>query len=76
MPADLARLQLEMELARRVQLSLLPKNPPAIPDLDLSGFFQPASHVGGDFYDYIAGPDQLLTFLLAMFPARVCLPLC
>jgi hypothetical protein len=37
-PADLARLQLELELARRVQLSLLPKNPPAIHGLDLWAF--------------------------------------
>ena len=64
LPADLARLTLEMDLARRVQFSLLPKNPPSIPGLDLSGFFQPASHVGGDFYDFIDSPDQSLTFFV------------
>lgn len=63
-PADLVRLQIEMDLARRVQFSLLPKYPPSIPGLDLWGFFQPASHVGGDFYDFIAGPDQVLTFFV------------
>lgn len=53
-----------MELARRVLLNLFLKNPPAIPGLDLSGYFQPASHVGGDFYDCSAGPDQVLTFFV------------
>jgi sigma-B regulation protein RsbU (phosphoserine phosphatase) len=64
LPADLARLTLEMDLARQVQFSLLPKNPPSIPGLDLSSFFQPASHVGGDFYDFIVNPDQSLTFFV------------
>lgn len=53
-----------MDLARRVQFSLLPKKPPSIPGLDLSGFFEPASHVGGDFYDFIVGPDHTLTFFV------------
>ena len=63
-PADLDRLQLEMDLARRVQFSLLPKKTPSIPGLDISCFFQPAWHVGGDFYDFIPGPDQSLTFFI------------
>jgi phosphoserine phosphatase RsbU/P len=63
-PADLTQLQLEMDLARQVQLSLLPKGALAYPGLDLSYFFQPASYVGGDFYDLVIGPDQLLTFFI------------
>jgi phosphoserine phosphatase RsbU/P len=62
--ADLVRLQIEMDFARQVQISLLPKSPPSIPGLDLSIFFQPAFHVGGDFYDFIAGQDQSLTFFV------------
>ena len=63
-PADLVRLQIEMDLARRVQLSLLPECAPSIPGLDLSVFFQPASHVGGDFYDFIVAPNRSLTFFV------------
>jgi sigma-B regulation protein RsbU (phosphoserine phosphatase) len=63
-PGDLERLKFEMDLARRVQLSLFPKIPPSIPGLDLSGFFRSASHVGGDFYDFIVGPDHSLTFFV------------
>lgn len=53
-----------MDLARQVQLGLFPKIPPCIPSLDLSGVFRPASHVGGDFYDFIVGPDHSLTFFV------------
>ena len=63
-PADLARLQVEMEHARRIQFSLLPKTPPSIPGLDIWGICQPAAHVGGDFYDFITHPDQTLTFFV------------
>jgi sigma-B regulation protein RsbU (phosphoserine phosphatase) len=63
-PANLAALQIEMDIARRVQLNLLPPSPPSISGLDLSALFQPALHVGGDFYDFIAGPNQLLTIFI------------
>ncbi len=63
-PADLAQLQFEMDLARRVQFSLLPKVIPSISGLELSTFCQPASYVGGDFYDFVTGPDQSLTFFV------------
>lgn len=63
-PSDLARLQTEMDLARRVQFSLLPKTPPSVPGLDLWGVSNPASHLGGDFYDFIARPSQPLTFFV------------
>jgi phosphoserine phosphatase RsbU/P len=63
-PADLVRLQTEMDLAQQVQLGLLPKSFPPIPGLDLSVFSQPASHVGGDFYDFVVGPGPLLTFFV------------
>ncbi len=68
--SDLVRLQIEMDLARQVQFSLLPKSPPSIPGLELSVFFQPASHVGGDFYDFIACQDQTLTFLIGDVSGR------
>lgn len=49
-----ARLQTEMELARRVQLGLLPQRSPTIAGLDIYGALRPALQVGGDFFDYIA----------------------
>lgn len=62
--ADIARLKNEMTLARRVQFSLQPKMPPSVPGLDLWGVSQPAYHVGGDFFDFVARPGQPFTFFI------------
>ncbi|MCB9135447.1 MAG: SpoIIE family protein phosphatase [Anaerolineales bacterium] len=58
---DQMRLQTEMDLARQVQINLLPRNPPRIRGLDLWASSRPALKVGGDFFDFHqkAGP---LTF--------------
>lgn len=61
---ELTRLQTEMELARRVQVSLLPKSPPSIPGLDIWAGSQPASQVGGDFYDFISRPGDAVSFVV------------
>jgi len=59
-----ARLQTEMDLAKTVQLRLLPQKAPQIPGLDLVGSSQPALEVGGDFFDYIHEPGRPLTCLV------------
>jgi phosphoserine phosphatase RsbU/P len=59
---ELAELQAEMDLARNVQLSLLPAQLPSIDGLDIWADSRPASQVGGDFYDLIYKPGQPLTF--------------
>jgi sigma-B regulation protein RsbU (phosphoserine phosphatase) len=48
-----ARLEREMEVARNIQMELLPKTFPDVPGLDLFAFSVPARHVGGDCYDII-----------------------
>lgn len=47
------RLQKELEIARRVQLGLLPKVQPTISGFDISGACVPALEVGGDYFDYV-----------------------
>jgi tetratricopeptide (TPR) repeat protein len=50
----------EQEIARRMQLSLLPELPPVMPDLDIAALVTPASEIGGDFVGYFphgADPD-------------------
>ena len=42
----------ELEIARRVQMSLMPELPPAMPDLDVASTVLPAVEVGGDFVAY------------------------
>ena len=52
-----AHILREMELARNIQLSLLPVAPPEVPGVSLAGFCLPATHVGGDYY-YFAKRDN------------------
>lgn len=47
------RLQQELEIARHVQMSFLPKANPEVPGLDIDSRCVPALEVGGDYYDFI-----------------------
>lgn len=59
-----AHFEAEMELARRVQLRLLPKRPPDSCELDIAAESCPAWQVGGDFYDFIFQPDRPFIFIV------------
>ncbi len=50
-------LETQLEIARDVQASLLPKTPPQIPGYDIAGLNLPAYEIGGDYYDYIPFPN-------------------
>jgi sigma-B regulation protein RsbU (phosphoserine phosphatase) len=56
------RTQTEMDLARSVQLRLLPQHLPQIDSLDIFGASYPALQVGGDFYDAILTNPGHLSF--------------
>ncbi|MEJ0035268.1 MAG: SpoIIE family protein phosphatase [Gammaproteobacteria bacterium] len=58
-------LQQELEIARRMQLSVLPRHFPERADLSLATFILPAKEVGGDFYDYFTLGDGRLGILIA-----------
>ena len=45
-------LQKELDIAARVQLSLLPNTLPLTERAEMTGIMRPAKEVGGDFYDY------------------------
>jgi PAS domain S-box-containing protein len=45
-----AQVEQEIAIARRVQTSLLPRQP-SLPKLDIAAAMLPASEVGGDYYD-------------------------
>lgn len=47
------RLQKELEIARRVQLGLLPKMQPKVAGYDIAGSCLPALEVGGDYFDFV-----------------------
>jgi sigma-B regulation protein RsbU (phosphoserine phosphatase) len=59
-----ARMQTEMDMARRVQVRLLPRCAPQIDGLDIAASSQPALNVGGDFYDFIAHPYRPFIFTI------------
>lgn len=42
----------ELEIAARMQLSLLPRHWPSKPEFSLLGMIKPAKEVGGDFFDH------------------------
>ncbi len=50
----------ELEEARKLQLSMLPKNIPVIPNLDIAVYMKTASEVGGDYYDFHVNKDGSL----------------
>ena len=58
------KLQTEMELAKRVQMNLLPRKLPVVKGIDLWADSQPASQVGGDFYDYFYRDGRPFTFTI------------
>ncbi len=54
----------EMEIAARVQKSLLPENIPQVPGYDFFVSYEAARAVGGDYYDFIQTNDELIWFAL------------
>ncbi len=52
------RLERELELARQIQMSVLPEAPPVCVGYELAACIETARAVGGDFYDFIPLPHQ------------------
>lgn len=58
------RIAKELEIARNVQISLLPKVQPEIGGFDIAGICIPAKEVGGDYYDFVSLPDNRIGIAL------------
>lgn len=54
------RLQSEIEVARKVQMSFLPVSTPDFPGLQIASNCIPAYEVGGDYFDFIKHDEQRL----------------
>jgi serine phosphatase RsbU (regulator of sigma subunit) len=52
------RLEREVQVAREVQTSLLPRSAPQAPGWEFAGQWQPALEVAGDYYDFIWGDTE------------------
>ena len=43
----------ELEVARDIQMNLMPQQPPAHPNFEISSYCEAAREVGGDYFDFI-----------------------
>src|SRR5205085_4433220 len=58
---EYGRKSVELEDARRFQLSMLPKEVPQHPSFEVAAFIRTATEVGGDYYDFHLVPNGPLT---------------
>ncbi len=61
----LSALQQEMELAGRIQQSILPRSYPECREVSVYAKMVPAKDIGGDFYDFFFIDDDHLGFVIA-----------
>jgi len=60
-----AQLKAELEVARSLQLAILPSAFPTTPGWDAAARMIPATEMGGDFYDYIELPSGEVGLVIA-----------
>src|SRR5678816_2279032 len=59
------RLQGQLEVARQVQLELLPARDPDLPGYDISAYNFPTEEVSGDYYDWVRIYDDQIGIVIA-----------
>jgi serine phosphatase RsbU (regulator of sigma subunit) len=75
---DQERLEQELDLARKVQISLFPRKMPEISGYNLAAYWQPAHETSGDYYNVFKLPGGLWGFIIADVagkgaPAALCM---
>ncbi len=55
--ADLTEQKKALQLAGKVQRNLIPARAPVIEGLDIAGRSDPCQEVGGDYFDFLYGPE-------------------
>jgi sigma-B regulation protein RsbU (phosphoserine phosphatase) len=63
--AEKERLEEELRIARRIQMSLLPQDTVSVPHVTIAATCIPAAEVGGDYYDLLPLPGDRLAVLVA-----------
>src|SRR5208337_581931 len=63
--SQLLTIKHEMETARQIQLSILPREIPSLPGLDMAARYIPMTSVAGDFYDFIQIDEKRIGVLVA-----------
>ena len=59
------RIQAQLEVARQVQLDLLPDNDPQVEGFDVSAYIFPTEEVSGDYYDWVKIFDDQIGIVVA-----------
>ncbi len=59
------RLEGQLEVARQVQLELLPAKDPELPGYDISAYNFPTEEVSGDYYDWVRIYDDQIGIVIA-----------
>jgi len=59
------RIERDLDIARTIQLALLPREPPRLAGFDIAGWNRPADATGGDSYDFYPLPDGRLAITIA-----------
>ena len=57
-------LQRDMEAAKQMQRALLPHHSPEVAGYNFLAYYESAFQVGGDYYDYVALPDNRFAVVL------------
>ncbi|MEX2092914.1 MAG: PP2C family protein-serine/threonine phosphatase, partial [Pirellulales bacterium] len=63
--AERQRIEHDLDIARNIQLSLLPTTRPDLAGYDVAGWSQAANKTGGDYYDWQVLPDGRVLVSLA-----------
>lgn len=53
-----------LEMGRKIQRGFLPDSLPNVPGYDVASWWQPATFVSGDYYDWLALPDGRTGFVM------------
>lgn len=59
------KMQKEIEVAKQIQQSLLPRRRPEISGYDICPLYQAAAEVGGDYYDFVQVDDDTIGVVVA-----------
>jgi len=62
---QLVAINMELEMARQIQLSILPRDTPKIQGLEIVARYLPMTSVAGDFYDFIMVDEKHVGILVA-----------
>jgi PAS domain S-box-containing protein len=58
------RIEQELQVARLIQQTLLPRSVPELEGYQIAAYYQPAREVGGDFYDFLELPQGRLGLIV------------